>query len=81
MEKLSLFLKRHLIVILYFIPSTILYLYLIRNPQALGKPLSANLSGLYSYRFGDYRIIYKTMIPKQQILVLYIGHRKDIYVG
>lgn len=53
--------------------------YLVRDPLSLGKPLSANLGGLYSYRFGDYRVIYKLSIPQKQFVVLYVGHRKNIY--
>lgn len=53
--------------------------YLVRDPISLGKILSANLSGLYSYRFGDYRIIYKINLSQEQITILNIAHRKDIY--
>ena len=42
-----------------------------------GKTLSGEFKGLRSYRAVDYRVIY-TKIPKG-ILVLRIGHRKDIY--
>lgn len=42
-----------------------------------GKPLARELKGMYSYRSGDYRVIY-TKIP-EGVLVLRIGHRKDVY--
>ena len=44
-----------------------------------GKPLKGELEGRYSYRVGTYRIIY--LIRRQELLVLIIdiGHRRDIY--
>ncbi len=49
-----------------------------KNPE-LGKPLTANLAGLWSLRFGDYRAIYAIKHNELVILVLKLGHRKDIY--
>ena len=48
------------------------------NPE-LGKPLTANLAGLWSLRIGDYRAIYQIRNNELIILVLQIGHRKNIY--
>jgi mRNA interferase RelE/StbE len=44
-----------------------------------GKQLSYELAGLRSFRTSDYRIIYR--IKKRQILIIVIsvGHRKEIY--
>jgi len=42
-----------------------------------GKPLKGRYEGLYSLRVGDYRVIYK--IVSDGVLILAIGHRKDIY--
>ena len=44
-----------------------------------GKPLKGELKGRYSYRIGSYRIVY--LIHRQELLVLVIdvGHRRDIY--
>ena len=44
-----------------------------------GKPLKGELKGRYSYRVGIYRIVY--LIRRQELLVLIIdiGHRRDIY--
>ena len=53
--------------------------HLAKSPQQIGKPLRSNLKGLYSYRIGNYRIIYKTEDEKLEILVIKIGHRKDVY--
>ena len=46
------------------------------NPY-LGKRLRGRLSGLFSYRIGDYRIIYQ--ISESQIIIRTVGHRKSIY--
>ena len=44
-----------------------------------GKPLKGELRGRYSYRVGSYRILY--LVRQQELLVLIIdlGHRRDIY--
>ena len=43
----------------------------------IGKRLTQELKGLLSYRSGDYRLIYR--ISQEEILVLAVGHRKDVY--
>ncbi len=49
------------------------------NPRAHGKGLTANHSGQWRYRVGDYRIITEIQDDKVVILVLNIGHRRDVY--
>ena len=49
-----------------------------KNPE-LGKPLTVNLAGLCSLRFGNYRAIYQIRQNELIILVLRLGHRKNIY--
>ena len=49
---------------------------LVTEPKK-GKQLAGEYSGLYRYRIGDYRIIYS--IFKDSILILRVGHRKDVY--
>lgn len=51
------------------------------NPRQQGKGLSANRSGEWRYRVGDYRIIAEIMDDRIVILVLSIGHRSDVYKG
>lgn len=53
--------------------------YLVQNPEKIGKPLKGIFKGLFRYRLGDYRILYAIDKPENQIIVLYIDHRKDIY--
>lgn len=55
--------------------------FLSQDPINLGKPLSAKLSGLMRYRFGDYRVIYEIDKMDIKITVVRIGHRKDIYAS
>jgi len=45
----------------------------------LGEQLIGNLSGLWKLRIGKYRAIYKIVEDKLLILVLDLGHRKNIY--
>ena len=49
------------------------------NPRQHGKGLVANRSGQWRYRVGDYRILAEIQENKLVILVLTIGHRRDIY--
>lgn len=49
------------------------------NPRIFGKPLVANRTGQWRYRIGDYRIIAKIEDNKLVILVITIGHRRDVY--
>lgn len=49
------------------------------NPRAHGKGLTANHSGQWRYRVGYYRIITEIQDDKVVILVLNIGHRRDVY--
>ena len=51
---------------------------LVQNPYK-GKPLSHELAGLYSYRTSDYRIIYKIEEGKLIVIVITVGHRREIY--
>ncbi len=48
------------------------------NPE-LGKPLVGKLSGLWSLRIGDYRAVYQIKNEELLVLVLKIGHRKNVY--
>ena len=49
------------------------------NPRIHGKGLTANRSGQWRYRVGDYRIITEIEDDKVIVLVLNVGHRRDIY--
>ncbi len=49
------------------------------DPRRFGKPLLADLSGLWRYRVGDYRILCRIEDDKVVVLVLAVGHRRNIY--
>lgn len=49
------------------------------NPRAHGKALTANLSGTWRYRVGDYRLLALIEDETITILILNIGHRREIY--
>ncbi len=50
-----------------------------KNPRHFGEPLKGDLAGLWRYRVGDYRILCEIQDQKIVVLVLTIGHRRQIY--
>jgi mRNA interferase RelE/StbE len=44
-----------------------------------GKPLQMTLEGLRSWRTGDFRIVYRVLGERIEVLVLAIGHRRDVF--
>ncbi len=54
-------------------------LMLAEDPRRLGKPLSGEFSGLWRYRVGDYRILAQIEDDALIILVIHVGHRKNVY--
>ena len=48
------------------------------NPRMHGKGLTANRSGQWRYRIGDYRLICNINDNKLIILALSVGHRRDV---
>jgi mRNA interferase RelE/StbE len=44
-----------------------------------GKSLKGPLDHFYSYRVGSYRVIYRIFRDKLLVVVIDIGHRRDIY--
>ncbi|HEX9638052.1 MAG TPA: type II toxin-antitoxin system RelE/ParE family toxin [Acidobacteriota bacterium] len=51
---------------------------LAEEPQR-GKPLQLTLKGLRSWRTGDFRIVYRAVESRLEILVIALGHRRDVY--
>lgn len=51
----------------------------LEDPRIRGKGLTANKSGQWRYRIGDYRLICLIKDKELVILALTVGHRKDIY--
>ena len=49
------------------------------NPRQYGKGLVANRSGEWRYRIGDYRILADIQDDKLVILIITVGHRREVY--
>jgi mRNA interferase RelE/StbE len=49
------------------------------NPRQWGRALQGERRGLWRYRVGDYRLICDIQDEKITILVLELGHWKDVY--
>ncbi len=45
----------------------------------IGKQLKGKLKDRYSYRVGSYRIIYAIIKNELLVIVIDIGHRRDVY--
>ena len=50
-----------------------------KNPRIHGKALVANRNGQWRYRIGNYRAICEINDNEVIILVLEIGHRRNVY--
>ena len=51
------------------------------NPRQSGKALTGPYSGLWRYRIGDYRLICRIEDARLVVLVVKIGHRRNVYQG
>ena len=49
------------------------------DPRQHSKGLTANRSGQWRYRVGDYRLLAEIQDKKIVILILNVGHRSEIY--
>ena len=49
------------------------------DPRQFGKPLTGDRGGLWRYRVGQYRIVCRLQDDVLTVLVVRIGHRKEIY--
>jgi mRNA interferase RelE/StbE len=49
------------------------------DPRELGKSLTGPLATFWRYRVGDYRIICDMQDHRLVVLVVEIGHRRDVY--
>ena len=49
------------------------------DPRVHGKGLTANRSGQWRYRIGDYRLICSIEDNRLVILALTVGHRSEVY--
>ena len=49
------------------------------HPRPRGCKKLADLENLYRIRFGDYRVVYQVQDRVLLVLVVGIGHRRDVY--
>jgi mRNA interferase RelE/StbE len=49
------------------------------DPRKIGERLQGALSEFWKYRVGDYRLICSLENDRLLVLVLRIGHRRDVY--
>ena len=49
------------------------------NPRQHGKGLVGDKSGQWRYRVGDYRLLAEIQDDRIVILILNVGHRREIY--
>lgn len=49
------------------------------HPRAVGKALTGPLGDLWRYRVGDYRIICELHDGLMRVLVIKLGHRREVY--
>jgi mRNA interferase RelE/StbE len=47
--------------------------------QISPQPLTAELSGFFKLRVGDYRVIYEFNCDEKIIYIDRVGHRRDVY--
>jgi len=49
------------------------------DPRVRGKSLTGNYVGHWRYRFGDYRVIARIVDGRMVIVVVAVGHRREVY--
>jgi len=50
-----------------------------KNPRHFGEPLKGDRAGFWRYRIGDYRVLCDIQDENVLVLVLTIGHRRQVY--
>lgn len=49
------------------------------DPRRYGKPLRGRNSELWRYRIGDYRLVCHLQDERLLVLVVRVGHRREVY--
>jgi mRNA interferase RelE/StbE len=49
------------------------------DPRRLGQPLTGDRQGFWRYRVGDYRIVAAIEDDRFVVLVVTVGHRREVY--
>jgi mRNA interferase RelE/StbE len=50
-----------------------------QDPRQFGHALTGDLKGLWRYRVGDYRIVASIEDNRFVVLVVTVGHRREVY--
>jgi len=53
--------------------------YLVKDPISRGESLAYEYKSLYRYRFSDYRVIYEVKEKELLVIVVKVGHRREVY--
>jgi mRNA-degrading endonuclease RelE of RelBE toxin-antitoxin system len=63
------------------VPAVIELIYgrLAQDPWRTGKPLRGELTGLFSARRGEYRVLYEILEDSKSVIVHRIAHRREVY--
>lgn len=63
------------------VPAIVEFIYgdLAANPRRVGKPLERELAGAFSARRGPYRVLYAIDDSTDDVLIVRIDHRADVY--
>ena len=51
----------------------------LENPRSIGEPLQGQLRECWKYRVGDYRVLCAIRDELLTVLVVKVGHRREIY--
>ncbi|WP_194954472.1 type II toxin-antitoxin system RelE family toxin [Sphingopyxis solisilvae] len=51
----------------------------LENPRQRGKAMVGERKGYWRYRIGDYRVIVRIEDQRLVIVVIAIGHRREVY--
>lgn len=52
---------------------------LLENPRDRGKAIAGEWAGHWRYRIGDYRVIARIEDGRMVIVVVALGHRREVY--
>ena len=50
-----------------------------KNPRHFGEPLKGEYAGFWRYRIGEYRVLCEIQDDTVIVLVLTVGHRRQVY--
>jgi len=50
-----------------------------KTPRHFGEPLKGDRAGFWRYRIGDYRVLSDIQDERIIVLVLTVGHQRDVY--